>query len=142
MKLAPIGVIHSPYQHRDQAPRQGRSSDVTSELELYPTYRSGLAGIETVTHLVVLYWGHLASRDVLQTRTPWSAEPKGVFACRSPNRPNPIALCVAELLEVRADKLLVRGVDAVDGTPLLDLKPYSSKLDSVPQARIGWTPKL
>lgn len=138
MELQPIGVIHSPYKEPGAAPFQGRLSEAVCELELYSAYLPGLKGIEEVTHLIVLYWGHLAKRDVLQTRTPFSPEPKGVFACRSPSRPNPIAFCAAELLERKGNRLLVRGVDALDGTPLLDIKPYSSQIDSIPGAKIGW----
>ncbi len=137
MELVPIGVIHSPYRVPGEAPRQGRFSDRVAELEIYPRFKEGLKDMEQATHLIVLYWCHLAQRDVLQTRTPWGPEIRGVFACRSPSRPNPIAFCVAELLEVKENRLLVRGVDALDGSPLIDIKPYSSDVDSVPGARIG-----
>jgi len=101
----------------------------------------GLKDVEQATHLIVLYWCHLGSRDTLQTKTPFGPEVRGVFACRSPSRPNPIAFCVSELLGVRENRLLVRGVDAVDGSPLLDIKPYSSEMDSVAGASIGWLRK-
>ncbi|MBE3586895.1 tRNA (N6-threonylcarbamoyladenosine(37)-N6)-methyltransferase TrmO [Desulfofundulus thermocisternus] len=141
MELIPIGVIHSLYRAPGEAPHQGRFSDRTAELEIYPQFMEGLKDVEQATHLIVLYWCHLAQRDVLQTRTPWGPEIRGVFACRSPSRPNPIAFCVAELLEVKENRLLVRGVDALDGSPLIDIKPYSSEVDSVPGARIGWFKK-
>ena len=137
-ELVPIGIIHSPYRSTGEAPRQGRFSDQTAELEVYPPFREGLKDVERATHLVVLYWCHLASRQTLQTRTPYGPEVRGVFACRSPARPNPIAFCVAELLEVKEGRLLVRGVDALDKSPLLDIKPYSSAIDSVAGASIGW----
>lgn len=137
-ELVPIGVIHSPYRSMGEAPRQGRFSDQTAELEIYPPFMEGLKDVERATHLVVLYWCHLASRQTLQTRTPYGPEIRGVFACRSPSRPNPIAFCVAELLEVKEGRLLVRGVDALDKSPLLDIKPYSSAIDSVAGASIGW----
>ena len=138
LELVPIGVIHSRYRQPEEAPHQGRLSEQTAELEIYPQYTDGLKDVEQVSHLVVLYWCHLASRQVLRTRTPFGPEERGVFACRSPARPNPIAFCVAELVQVKGNSLVVRGVDAVDGSPLLDLKPYSADLDSVPHARIGW----
>ncbi|MCR4420716.1 MAG: tRNA (N6-threonylcarbamoyladenosine(37)-N6)-methyltransferase TrmO [Clostridia bacterium] len=141
MEVVPIGLIHSPYRRPGEAPHQGRLSERLSELEIYPQYAHGLKDIEQTSHLVVLYWCHLASREVLKTRTPFGPEERGVFACRSPARPNPIAFCVAELLAVKGNRLVVRGVDAVDGSPLLDLKPYSADLDSVPEARIGWFEK-
>ncbi|SHM15499.1 tRNA-Thr(GGU) m(6)t(6)A37 methyltransferase TsaA [Caldanaerovirga acetigignens] len=141
MELMPIGKIHSPYRTVKEAPRQGRLSDDISEIEIYPKFCGGLEGIESASHLIVLYWCHLASRDTLQTRTPFGPEIRGVFACRSPSRPNPIAFCVAELLEVRENRLVVKGLDAVDGSPLIDIKPYSSDLDSISGACIGWFEK-
>lgn len=142
LELMPIGVIHSPYRAPGDAPRQGRLSGNTAELEVFPQFAAGLKDVEQATHLIVLYWCHLGDRRTLQTRTPFGPELHGVFACRSPSRPNPIAFCVAELLEVRGNRLLVRGVDAVDGSPLLDIKPYSSEIDSVSGARIGWFERL
>ncbi|MEW5762248.1 MAG: tRNA (N6-threonylcarbamoyladenosine(37)-N6)-methyltransferase TrmO [Bacillota bacterium] len=141
MTLTPIGVIRSPYRAKEEAPYQGRFSEKVAELEVYPEFMPGLKDVEQATHLIVLYWCHLARRDILQTKTPWGPEIRGVFACRSPSRPNPIGFCVAELLEVKENRLLVRGVDAVDGSPLIDIKPYSSDLDSVSGARIGWFKK-
>ena len=107
-------------------------------MEIYPDYVEGLKDIEESSHLIVLYWLHLAKRDVLMTKTPFGPELRGVFACRSPSRPNPIAFCVAKLLGRKDNRLLVQGIDAIDGSPLLDLKPYSSDLDSVPGIKIGW----
>ena len=136
-----MGVIHSPYREPGEAPRQGCFSDRTVELEIYPRFAEGLKDVEQATHLIVLYWCHQACRDTLQTRTPFGPEIRGVFACRSPSRPNPIAFCVAELLEVKENRLLVRGVDALDGSPLIDIKPYSSEVDSVPGVCPGWLKK-
>lgn len=141
MELRAIGVIHSPYKVPEDAPRQGRLAGSTAELEIFSEFVDGLKDVEQATHLIVLYWCHLGNREAIQTKTPFGPELHGVFACRSPSRPNPIAFCVAELLEVRGNRLLVRGVDAIDGSPLLDIKPYSSDVDSIPGARIGWFEK-
>ncbi|MDK2992671.1 MAG: hypothetical protein PWP48_1904 [Clostridiales bacterium] len=138
MELRPIGVIHSPYKEKKDAPRQGRLSNNEITIEIYPEFVDGLQGIEQVTHLIVLYWGHLADRGILQTVTPFSPEVKGVFACRSPNRPNPIAFCIADLIRRDGNILTVRGVDALDGSALLDIKAYSGELDSIPEAVINW----
>lgn len=136
--LKPVGVIHSPYGNMDEAPFQGRFSEETAVLEIYEDYLDALKDVEASKWLIVLYWGHLANRDVLQTVTPWGPEVRGVFACRSPSRPNPVSFCVAELIERDGNRLTVRGVDAVDGSRIVDIKPYSSKIDSIPDARIGW----
>lgn len=138
MEVKPIGIIHSPYKERKDAPRQGRLSENIIKIEIFPEYMDGLKNIERVSRLIILYWGHLADRNSLQTVTPFSPDITGVFACRSPNRPNPIAFCVADLLEVGGNILTVRGVDAVDGSPLLDIKVYSASLDSFPDSVIGW----
>ncbi|MBN1887761.1 MAG: tRNA (N6-threonylcarbamoyladenosine(37)-N6)-methyltransferase TrmO [Thermoflexales bacterium] len=134
MELTPIGVIHSPYQERGDAPRQGRLSENEIALEIFPQFADGLQDIGRVSHLIVLYWGDRAKRDVLQSRTPFSDIPVGVFASRSPNRPNPIAFCVVELLRREGNRLIVRGVDALDGSPLLDIKSYAAALDAIPHA--------
>ena len=138
IELVPIGIIHSPYQSPDDAPNQGRFSDQQVELEIYSDYVQGLKDIDGASHLIVLYWLHLAKRDVFQTKTPFGPDLRGVFACRSPSRPNPIAFCVAKLLHREENRLFVQGIEAVDGSPLLDLKPYSSDLDSFTGVKIGW----
>lgn len=138
MELKSIGIIHSPYKNKHQAPSQGRFSGKESVLEIYEEFADGLKDVERSRYLILLYWGHLADRDKLQTVTPWGPEVRGVFACRSPSRPNPIAFCVVELLEREGNRLVVRGLDAVDGSAILDIKPYSSDIDSVTDAGIDW----
>ncbi|MEN6326089.1 MAG: tRNA (N6-threonylcarbamoyladenosine(37)-N6)-methyltransferase TrmO [Syntrophomonas sp.] len=138
MRLKTIGIIHSLYMEPGDAPRQGRLAVETAQIEIFPEYLAGLKDIDRVSHLIVLYWCDRSDRDVLQTMTAFSPEPKGVFACRAPNRPNPIAFCVAEILERKENLLLVQGVDALEGSPLLDLKPYSSEVDSIEGVRVGW----
>jgi tRNA-Thr(GGU) m(6)t(6)A37 methyltransferase TsaA len=134
MQLTPIGVIHSPYKQRGEAPRQGRLSDNEITLEIYPQFAAALKDIDRSSHLIVLYWGDRANRDVLQSRTPFSEIPVGVFSSRSPHRPNPIAFCVADLIRQEGNRLTVRGVDALDGSPLLDIKAYAPALDCIPEA--------
>ncbi|NPV61741.1 MAG: tRNA (N6-threonylcarbamoyladenosine(37)-N6)-methyltransferase TrmO [Methanotrichaceae archaeon] len=138
MALRPIGVVHTPYQKREDIPRQGRLSSEICEIEVFEEYAAGLKDIEQCTHLFVLFWLHLSNREMLTARPPMDGQEHGVFATRSPNRPNPIALDVVELIEVNERKLKVKGMDALDGSCLLDLKPYSAAIDSFPLARIGW----
>lgn len=134
MELKPIGVIHSPYLERGDAPRQGRMSDKKMILEIFPEFGGALKEIEKVSHIFILYWGDRSNREILQSKTPFSQEPVGVFASRSPNRPNPIALCIADLLRREDNRLIVKGLDALDGSPLLDIKVYSPAIDSIPNA--------
>jgi tRNA-Thr(GGU) m(6)t(6)A37 methyltransferase TsaA len=138
MVLKPLGIIHSPYRTMDEAPFQGRFSERKAVLEIYEEFEDCLKDVEDSKYLIVLYWAHLADREVLQTVTPWGPEVHGVFACRSPSRPNPLQFCVVELLERDGKRLVVRGLDAVDGSYVLDIKPYSSRIDSIPDVHIGW----
>jgi tRNA-Thr(GGU) m(6)t(6)A37 methyltransferase TsaA len=134
MQLTPIGVIHSPYKERGDAPRQGQLSEDEIILDVFPQFAAALKAIERCSHLIVLYWGDRANREILQSRTPFSESPVGVFSSRSPNRPNPIAFCVADLIRVEGTRLTVRGVDALEGSPLLDIKAYAPVIDCVPEA--------
>nr|WP_287152947.1 tRNA (N6-threonylcarbamoyladenosine(37)-N6)-methyltransferase TrmO [Candidatus Solincola tengchongensis] len=138
MLLRPIGVVHSPYLEMDQAPFQGRMSSAESVVEVFEEYVDGLKDVEAASHLYILYWAHRASREILQNVTPWGPEARGVFACRSPSRPNPINLCVVELVRREDNRLTVRGLDALEGSLVVDIKPYSGYIDAVPEARIAW----
>ncbi|MBN2033874.1 MAG: tRNA (N6-threonylcarbamoyladenosine(37)-N6)-methyltransferase TrmO [Deltaproteobacteria bacterium] len=137
-ELEQIGVVHSPYKENKAPPYQGRRESQKSVLEIFQEFEVALRDVERCTHLFVLYWQHRATRSVLKTRTPWGPEIRGVFATRSPNRPNPIGLCVVDLVHVKGRFLEVVGMDALDGSPLIDLKPYSSSLDAVNGAGMGW----
>lgn len=137
-RLTQIGIVRSPYKDRADAPFQGKHRDDESTLEILEDFEQALLDIEKCSHLIVLYWQDRADRSVLQTRTPWGPEVHGVFATRSPNRPNPIGLCVVELLKREGRSLRVKGMDALDGSSLVDIKPYSSGIDSVEGASIGW----
>jgi len=136
--LKPIGVARTSYQGMNDAPFQGRFSGDRAVLEIAAEFSAGLKDVELSGYLIVLYWAHLADRMVLQTVTPWGPEVRGVFACRSPARPNPVSLCVVELLEREGNRLTVRGLDALDGSSILDIKPYSTAVDSVEGANIDW----
>ena len=138
IRLKPIGTARTPYRDAKKAPFQGRFASELAVLEIDDDYAAGLKNVETANALYVLYWAHLAARGTLQTATPWGPQAHGVFACRSPSRPNPINLCVVELVERHGNRLTVRGLDALDGSRILDIKPYSADFDSFPDARIGW----
>ncbi len=131
--LKPIGVVHSPYRTRTDAPRQGRLGEAVSELEIYPVYAEGLHLLEKNRYLIVLTWFHLAERDALRVVPPHKSAEHGVFATRSPDRPNPIAVSIVRLLNIEKNRLRVQWLDAIDGTPLLDIKPYSRDLDCMDQ---------
>jgi tRNA (adenine37-N6)-methyltransferase len=129
--LMPIGVIHSSYRKECDAPRQGRLSPTKSEIEIFPEYADGLKDIAERPHLIILYWLDRADRCMLTAIPPHSKKEHGVFATRSPDRPNPIGFAVIDLLGIEGSRLIVRGLDAFEGTPVLDIKPYSPEIDCV-----------
>ncbi len=133
-----IGRITSPWRSRRDCPKNSAESDAVCTIEVDARYAEGLKDLETSSHVIVLYWMDRAPRDlVLQTPRHYG-ETRGVFALRSPARPNPIALSVAELIEIDGPRLKVRGLDCLDGTPLLDLKPYFASTDAKSSAEVGW----
>src|SRR5215469_14235717 len=129
--LNPIGVVRSPLHHREDAPRQPFDSAPDAWLEIKPQFAEALEGIEVGSDIVVLTWLHMAKRDVLKVRPHGdpNASITGVFATRSPDRPNPIGLHRATILEVEPQRgLRVAHLEAIDGTPILDIKPVLTKL--------------
>ncbi len=130
MNLKKIGVIHSIYEKKGDAPRQGKLSSQESTIEIFPEYAGGLEGIEELSHIIVLYWGDRANRETLKSTPPGSEAEKGVFSIRSPHRPNPIALCVCKIISIDVNKITVTGLDAFDNSPLLDIKVYVPKIDT------------
>jgi tRNA-Thr(GGU) m(6)t(6)A37 methyltransferase TsaA len=133
-----IGRIRTPWHSRDVCPKNGRESDAVCTIELDARWAEGLKGLETVSHVLVLYWMDKARRDLLVQAPRHYAEQRGTFALRSPVRPNPIAASVVKLVGLDGNKLSVIGLDCLDGTPLLDIKPYFASTDAVPDARVGW----
>jgi tRNA-Thr(GGU) m(6)t(6)A37 methyltransferase TsaA len=136
-----IGRIRTPWTDRKSCPKNARGSDAVCTVELDARFAPGLKDIETCSHLVLLYWMDRAPRNlVLQVPGHYGAQ-HGTFSLRSPARPNPIAMSVVKLLRIDGDTLSVVGLDCLDGTPLLDIKPYFASTDSVPDALVGWHKK-
>jgi tRNA-Thr(GGU) m(6)t(6)A37 methyltransferase TsaA len=133
-----IGRIRTPWQTRDECPKNGRETEEVCTIELDPRWAAGLQGLETVSHVLVLYWMDKARRDLVLQSPRHYAEHRGTFALRSPVRPNPIAAAVTRLQRIEGNKLFVVGLDCMDGTPLIDLKPYFASTDSAPDASVGW----
>jgi tRNA-Thr(GGU) m(6)t(6)A37 methyltransferase TsaA len=133
-----IGRIHTPWRERDECPKNARESDAACTIVVDPRWAKGLSGLETASHVIVLYWMDQARRDLVVQSPRHYAERNGTFALRSPARPNPIALSVARLERIEGNTLFVAGLDCLDNTPLLDLKPYFASTDSVPDAHVGW----
>jgi tRNA-Thr(GGU) m(6)t(6)A37 methyltransferase TsaA len=133
-----IGRIRTPWQRREDCPKNARGSDAVCTVELDPRWAEGLQGLETVSHVLLLYWMDQGRRDLVLQWPRHYAEYRGTFALRSPARPNPIAISVARLVRIEGNMLSVVGVDCLDNTPLLDIKPYFASTDSVPDASVGW----
>jgi tRNA-Thr(GGU) m(6)t(6)A37 methyltransferase TsaA len=134
----PIGYIRSPYQNTEQVPKGlGAQHAAEGILDILAQYEAGLTDIEGFSHLIVLWVFDRAGGFELLGTPPSDNRPHGVFATRSPRRPNPIGLTVVELIRREGSRLHVRGVDMLDGTPILDLKPY---LSSIPAEKLrrGW----
>lgn len=112
--LRPVGVVHTPYETPADAPHQGFADDAEGAVEVFEPYADALAGVEDVIRLTVVYWAHLADRETGDT---------GAFARRGPTRPNPLNICACTVLGVEGREVRLRGLDAVDGSPLVDLKP-------------------
>ena len=123
MELNPIGVIHSPYHSREQAPRQGSGREKICEVEIFEEFIEGFKDIQNFSHLILIYWFHKSQRFSLVARG------RGVFSTRSPDRPCPLGICVVELIALERNFLKIKGLDAINGTPLLDIKPYMPSID-------------
>ena len=130
-----IGRIRTPFKSRAECPRNTAESDALGRVELDPRFAAGLEDLGLYSHVWLLYWMDQARRDLIQQVPAHLGRPRGTFALRSPVRPNPIALAAVELLGIDGATLRVRKVDCIDGTPLLDIKPYFASTDSFPDAR-------
>ena len=133
-----IGRIRTPWKERKDCPknaRVSRESGVVCTIEVDPRWQQALPGVETCSHLIILYWMHEARRDLVVQKPRRAEGGRPTFSVRSPVRPNPIALSVVELRKVDGTRLEVVGLDCLDGTPLLDIKPYFATTDAIPDAR-------
>lgn len=135
----PIGTIHSPFHELSSMPIQPSSEfSAPGMVEILPEFSAGLQDLEGFSHIILIYHLHQSHRKTL-TVTPFlDSKPHGVFATRAPNRPNPIGISVVRLVKVEENVLHVDNLDVLDGTPLLDIKPYVPEFDSPPKFRLGW----
>ena len=137
--VEPIGVIRTPFTSLEDMPIQpGGGKDVLGELLIEPQYCEGLADLDGFSHLYLIYLFHRAADTKMRVVPFLDDRPRGVFATRAPVRPNHIGLSVVELVEVRDCRVTIRNIDVLDGTPLLDIKPYIAQFDGVAESRSGW----
>jgi tRNA-Thr(GGU) m(6)t(6)A37 methyltransferase TsaA len=136
--MKPIGVIHTPFTDKAQTPIQPARSSADGLVEVYPEFADGLQDIEGFSHIILLYVFHKSSSHTLRVKPFLDNQLRGLFATRYPARPNPIGLSVVRLISRRDNLLDVQGVDMLDGTPLLDIKPYVQEFDAWTETRAGW----
>jgi tRNA (adenine37-N6)-methyltransferase len=136
--IAPIGVIHTPFTTMEKVPIQPCCSNEVGEVELFREYEEGLEDLEGFSHIVILYLFHKSGRYSLRVKPFLDSDEHGIFATRHPNRPNPIGMSVVRLIERKGRVLRVKGIDVLDGTPLIDIKPYVPSFDHSTDVGIGW----
>lgn len=139
VRYKPIGIIHSPLKDVSGAPLQSVSAKhIEGTVEIFPQYAPGLKDIEGFSHLILLYHFHLSRGASLTVKPYLDTQEHGIFATRAPVRPNPIGFSIVRLLNLRGGTIRVKELDILDGTPLLDIKPYIPQFDVRRVRSIGW----
>jgi len=135
----PIGVVHSPFRQAAGTPVQSsQAAGAVGTVELDPCYAEGLCDLSGFSHIILLTYLHRAKPYSLRVVPYLDTVPRGLFATRAPSRPNPIGLSVVKLLGIQGPMLTVEGLDLLDGTPVLDIKPYFGDFDRREDVRCGW----
>jgi len=138
----PIGVIHSPFKKPRGTPIQSSSAKgVNGTVEIFPEYMEGLQDVDGFSHIILIYHFHLSKKSSLKAKPFMDDKIHGIFAIRGASRPNPIGISIVRLLRVEGNILHIQDIDIVDGTPLLDIKPYVPEFDRTEVTRIGWLEK-
>jgi tRNA-Thr(GGU) m(6)t(6)A37 methyltransferase TsaA len=138
----PIGIIYSPFKEPKGTPLQpGAAKDAEGIVKVFPGYEKGLKDLDKFSHIILIYHFHLSKLYSLEVVPFMDDRPHGLFATRAPSRPNPIGLSVVTLTKIEGNKLYVKDIDIVDGTPLLDIKPFVPEFDSVSVVKKGWLEK-
>lgn len=139
IRYKPIGIVHSPYKEPLGTPIQPTAAkDIKGTVEIFPEYSEGLKDIEGFSHIILIYHFHLSKGFSLKVKPYMDDKLHGVFATRAPSRPNPIGISVVHLTGVEGNTLRIQDVDIVDGTPLLDIKPYVAEFDIRKVTKKGW----
>jgi tRNA-Thr(GGU) m(6)t(6)A37 methyltransferase TsaA len=137
--FTPIGTIHSPYQDKADMPIQPTgAADVAGRVELHEEFTEGLSDLDGFSHVILLYHFHRSEEFQLKVVPFMDTEQRGLFSTRAPKRPNPIGLSIVQLDRIEDNTLYINNVDVLDGTPLLDIKPYIPEFDAQTDVRTGW----
>ncbi len=138
----PIGIIHSPYSTPQGSPIQPSAARGNEgKIEIFPEFVEGLEDLAGFSHIFLIYHFHLSKKFSLKVKPFLDDKRRGLFATRAPSRPNPIGISVVRLFEIHESTLHIQDLDVVDGTPLLDIKPYVPQFDVYPVEKIGWIEK-
>lgn len=139
LEFTPIGIIHTPFVELEDMPIQpSGAANIKGTVEVFADYRPGLKDLDGFSHVILLYHFHLSRSFNLQVIPFLDTEPHGIFATRAPKRPNPIGLSIVKLDKVEDGVMYIQNVDVIDGTPLLDIKPYAPVFDAQVDVRTGW----
>lgn len=139
IKFKPIGIIHSPYKIPSDVPRPKDISDESKgHIEIFKEYVPGLSDLEGFSHIEVIFNFHLSKNPSLKAHPPFDNREHGVFATHSPHRPNSIGLTVVRLENIKDNLINISGVDMIEGTPVLDIKPYIPRVSLSEEIRLGW----
>lgn len=139
INLKPIGIIRTPFSKPEGMPIQPKgAAGIRGTIELYDEYHAGLKDLDGFSHIILLYHFHRSHGFNLHVMPFMDTEPRGLFATRAPKRPNPIGMSVVQLDKIEYNVLHIQNVDIIDGTPLLDIKPYVQEFDSPQDIRTGW----
>ncbi|MDD5084810.1 MAG: tRNA (N6-threonylcarbamoyladenosine(37)-N6)-methyltransferase TrmO [Candidatus Omnitrophica bacterium] len=138
MEIKPIGTIHTPFKRKKGTPIQPFKSKAAGKIELFKKYQDGLNDIEGFSHIILIYRFHKSKGFCLKVKPFMDSKLRGLFATRYPRRPNQIGLTIVKLLGRKGNVLFVKGIDVIDGAPLLDVKPYVPEFGPKTSVRIGW----
>ena len=142
IRYKPIGTIHSSFKEPEGTPIQpAGAKGINGTVEVFPEYAEGLKDVEGFSHIILIFHFHLSRRAPLKVKPYMDNEMRGVFATRSPSRPNPIGISVVRLIGIEDNILYIQDVDIVNGTPLLDIKPHVPEFDMREVVRVGWLEK-
>ena len=138
IELRPIGIIHSPFKTKEETPIQPFRSEEIGKVEVFKGFEEGLEGIEGFSHIILVYYFHKVKDERLKVKPYLEDKFHGVYATRHPHRPNHIGISTVELLKRKRNVLYVKNIDILDGSPLLDIKPYVSVFDRRDNVKNGW----
>ncbi|MCW8859569.1 MAG: tRNA (N6-threonylcarbamoyladenosine(37)-N6)-methyltransferase TrmO [Deltaproteobacteria bacterium] len=139
MKISPIGIIHSPFKELSGMPIQpSGAKGANGWIEVFAEFQSGLKDLEGFSHIILLYEFHCSREFKLEVIPFMDTKPRGLFATRAPNRPNPVGLSIVKLDKVENGKLYIQNIDILDGSPLIDIKPFVPEFDVPENAKAGW----